>query len=165
MISKRHHWILLPASLLVGLVLLATFVKISQNYLSEHLVQNSKALVGQKLDFASLGNHLGDQRLTASMAAPVVLVFWSVTCAPCLRELPGLQVREKDSLIVPINTDPPEQIAHASKIYAAMIPNVPFFHDKNRYLQDSLKIDYLPTHVHLDAQGFIQSFKVGRDLK
>lgn len=163
---KKYQWILLPVCLIVGILLLFSFVKISQGYLSEYLVENSKSFLGQKLDLKSVAEHLGDTGLAefakSPKDVPVILVFWSSTCIPCLEELPHLEEKNPGALIVPINADMPEMLEDAQATFARLAPRFSFRHDGEQFLQKSLKINYLPTHVILDSQGFIKQFQSGR---
>jgi thiol-disulfide isomerase/thioredoxin len=53
--------------------------------------------------------------LQAGLAGrPAIVHFWSLTCAPCMAELPlwpDLAWRLPDVVVVLVNTDPPEQAA------------------------------------------------------
>ena len=164
---KKYQWFLLPACLVLGIGLLFAFVSLSQDYLSEYLVENSKPLLGQKLDLANLASHLKDSRLAEFAKNPpksdVILIFWSSTCAPCLTELPRLSADNPGVLLVPINTDPEGGEAAAAKTLSDLAPEFPFLHDSKRFLEESLKITYLPTHVTIDRDGFIKKFHVGKN--
>lgn len=163
----KTRWFLLPLCLLFGLTLLFAFVRLSQNYLSGYMVRNSTPLLGQKLEWKSLSEHLEDPRLAdfpgASPQKEVLLVFWSTSCAPCLSDLPQLKTEHPEALIVAINTDTEDDWEHAEKISKLLAPDIPFLKDRRRFLETQLKIDYLPTHVLASADGTLLKFTVGRD--
>lgn len=155
----------MPACLVVGLGILFAFVSTSQSYLSEYLNENSKELVGKGIELNNLAIHLQDERIglfAKEKTAPTyLLVFWSVSCAPCLKDLEKLAPSSEDTLIVPVNTDPKEDLEKAHAVYSALVKNLPFLHDRGRFLQEQLKIKYLPTHVYLDKDGLITRHEVG----
>lgn len=164
--TKPLRLFLLPACLILGVVLLVTFVSLSQKYLSGYLVENSKTLLGNKLDLSQVAAHLQDERLAsfakAPTESPVIFVFWSSTCAPCLEDMPKVSELHPGALLVPINTDVPTELASAELTLETLAPGFPFLHDKDRFLETSLKISHLPTHVIIDSQGFIKEFRSGR---
>lgn len=139
-----------------------TFVSISQSYLSEYLVRNSKDRVGERLEPQKLAELLDEPRL-ASPPGPSVLVFWSVTCAPCLEKLKDLpDLSRGDRKVFPINTDPESALPAAKQILASSLPGQTFLHDRNKTLETELEIDYLPTHVYLAADGTIEKIEIGK---
>jgi len=151
----------------VGIGLLFSFVKYSQDYLSEYRIENSKPFLGQKLDLAAIAEHLGDPGL-ADFAknprnVPLILVFWSSTCIPCLQELPGLQADHPGAFVLPINTDPPELLEEAERNFKLLAPGFAFRHDGEQKLTKGMKITYLPTQVTVDPQGIIKNFHVGKN--
>lgn len=159
---KTSKWILLPACLFLGLALLVTFVSISQDYLSEYLVRNSKDRVGEKLDPQKLSELLEEPRL-ATPPSPSVLVFWSVSCAPCLEKLKDVpDLGRGGRNVFPINTDPDETHPAAKQILASAMPGQAFLHDRNKTLETELEIDYLPTHVYLAVDGTIEKIEIGK---
>lgn len=160
MALKNRRWLLLPACLLLGVAILIAFVKTSQSYLSDYLIRNSKPLIGQKLDLEPLGRHLEAPQITPNLNSPLVLVFWSMSCAPCLKNLGKLQDLHPGALVVAINTDESGDLEQARKISKELAPEQSFHHDKNRFLEKTLKIDYLPTHVLINNEGFIEKFEV-----
>ena len=142
-----------------------TFVSLSQTYLSDYLIQNSKDHIGKKLDPAKLSELLGMPEM-ASSPSPSVLILWSVTCAPCLKKLKnlpdlGLEGRQDSRRLIPVNTDPEEQLAEAKKVFSEFLPGQPFFHDRAKTLMTELEVDYLPTNVYLTAEGVIEKITVG----
>jgi len=165
MFWKKNQWILMPICLVFGLALLFAFVRASQSYLSDYLVQNSKSLVGQKLDLAALSEHLKDPRLAEFAKTPtrdqVVFAFWAVHCAPCLKDLPKLAKEHSDALVVVINTDTEDKKAEAEATLKQLAPEFPFTYDQDRRLEKQLKITYLPSHVYIDREGNIKKFTAG----
>lgn len=157
---------MLPACLVFGLIVVFAFVKASQTYLSEYVNENSKEFIGKGLDLKSLAQQLQDERITQfakDQENPTyILVFWSVNCAPCLKDLGNLIAPNTKSLIIPINTDDKKSLEHAHKLFSTFVKDqMPFLHDSNSYLQKQLKIKYLPTHVYLDKNGIITKHEVG----
>lgn len=160
---KNSKWILLPACLVLGLALLITFVSISQDYLSEYLVRNSKDHIGQKLDPLKLADFLEEPLLKAQPGTPSLLVFWSVTCAPCIEKLKDLQDLGREGRnVFAINTDETSSLELAQKIFSNHLPEARFFHDKQKILQTQLGIDYLPTYVYLSNDGTIEKITIGK---
>jgi thiol-disulfide isomerase/thioredoxin len=129
------------------------------------MVENSKTLLGEKLDLGNVAKHLGDARLSEFAKSPgtndVILVFWSSTCIPCLQELPKLSEQYPGGLVVPINTDNKDEQASAKTSLQLLAPDFPFLHDADRFLEKSLKIRYLPTLITVDPEGIIKKFTAG----
>lgn len=141
------------------MILLVSF---SQNYLSDYVIRNSKAHTGQKIDPEKLAELLGAPQI-ASSPTPTVLVFWSVTCAPCLEKLKDLpDLSRGDKRVVPINTDAENMSEVAQKILSAALPNQPFYRDRDKILETELEIEYLPTNVYLAADGTIEKIEMGQ---
>lgn len=166
MTLKNHKWLLMPICLVLGLGMLFGFVSYSQGYLSGYLNENSKDVVGKSIDLKNLAAHLQDERITEfaqKTENPTFgLIFWSVTCAPCLNDLAQLKLPQGDTLLVPINTDGPSQMEEAHAIFSKIVKNdYPFLHDANQYLEKQFKIKYLPTHVYIDKAGTIIKHEVG----
>lgn len=100
--------------------------------------------------------------MTASPSASV-LVFWSVSCAPCLEKLKDLpDLSRGDRRVLPINTDPENMIPVAQKILQAALPQQPFYRDRDRILETELEIEYLPTHIYLAVDGTIEKIEMGQ---
>jgi hypothetical protein len=162
---KKHKWAWMPVCLVFGLGILFSFVSASQNYLSDYLNENSKDIVGRGISLDSLAEHLQDERITLfarNQENPAyILVFWSVSCAPCLKDLQKLKTPAKNALLVPVNTDRISDLERAHKIYSSIVNDLPFLHDRDRFLQEQLKVKYLPTHVYLDKDGLITRHEVG----
>jgi thiol-disulfide isomerase/thioredoxin len=160
--QKNSKWILLPACLFLGLALLVTFVSISQDYLSEYLVQNSKNHLGKLLDRQKLSTLLKAPEISDN-SKKMVLVFWSVSCAPCLEKLKDLpDLGREDRIVLPINTDPEESAELAQKLLKASLPGQRFLRDSEKVLVTELEIDYLPTNVFLSADGTIEKIEIGQ---
>ncbi|MBY0385011.1 hypothetical protein K2X05_07620 [bacterium] len=158
---KNSKWLLLPACLLLGLALLVAFVSISQNYLSDYLIRNSKTHLGQKIDPEKLSRVLNAPEMTTS-PSPLLLVFWSMTCSPCLEKLKKLPDQSLTGYrLLPINTDPENLIPAAQKIFSSHLPNQPFYHDPQKTLVTELEINYLPTNIYLSIDGTIEKIEIG----
>lgn len=163
--QQKAQWILMPLCVLLGTFLLFAFVSVSHNYLSDYLVQNSKELIGQKIDLAKLAEHLGDSRIlgysSAHGGSKTKIVFWSLSCSPCLEKLSKFNLSAHTDLIIPVNVDLEKDIEEAQRILLQLAPQFSFYHDRNRFFLDTLKIDYLPAYVTLDAQGFVRELRAG----
>lgn len=158
---KNSKWLLLPACLLLGLALLVTFVSISQNYLSEYLIRNSKTHLGQKIDPEKLSRLLKAPEILAN-PSPLLLVFWSTTCSPCLEKIKNLPDQSLNRRrLIAINTDPENLIPAAQKIFSAYLAQLPFYHDPQKILVTELEINYLPTNIYLSSEGIIEKVEIG----
>lgn len=93
------------------------------------------------------------------------LVFWSLTCSPCLEKLSRSEIRSNGNLIVPINVDPASDVEEATATLKKLAPHLTFYHDRDRYLMETLKIDYLPTYVIIDEKGFIADIQSGPSIE
>lgn len=164
--NQKAKLLLMPLCVLVGTVLLFAFVNFSHGYLSDYFIQNSKSLIGQKVDLAKLSDHLGDSRVlgfaTAHGDQQVQLSFWSLSCSPCLERLAKYDnVHSATKLIIPVNVDPESDIEEAEATLKKLAPSFTFYHDKNRFMMNTFKVDYLPTYVVLDNKGFIREILSG----
>lgn len=156
---KKLNYFLLPACLVLGVGILFAFVKTSQNYLSDYLTENSKDLIGQKIDLKALSKILQDQRV-GEPQQEILLVFWSTTCTPCLQELPSLE-EKKNRLVIAINTDRKEHRADAERAFKILAPKFRFFGDELEVLQKNFKIKFVPTHITISSEGLIENIQVG----
>ncbi|MBY0315926.1 MAG: TlpA family protein disulfide reductase [Bdellovibrionales bacterium] len=147
-------------SLIFGLWLLFAFVRSSQDILSGSLLENSKELIGQRLELKELADMLQDQRI-AQPGMSLLLVFWSTTCAPCLEELPQLSAKP-DVVVVPINTDRKDFLVDAERVAKILAPQFRFISDAEGYVQKQFKIKFVPTHVSIDPSGIIQDIRIGK---
>ena len=97
----------------------------------------------------------------------IVLNFWSITCNPCMAEMPSLDqlaayYSEKDLMVIPINVDPIKFIG---------LENF-FAHNKYRYLgpygdpkrtsQEIFKWEALPTTLLINQKGELVGRLVGQ---
>lgn len=160
----RKTFVLLGICLLLGLVSLYSLVHFSQKYLSEELTIKSKdKLKHHDINFSQLQEHLGDTRLAniEKHYNQITLSFWSTECAPCLKKLPTLTA-DKKQLLVPINTDMPEQLELAESLFKTLAPKgLPFLHDGGRRLTKEFLVDFLPTHITFDTKGQVIDYQVG----
>lgn len=128
-------------------------------------MQNSKSLIGQKVDLQKLSEHLGEKQLLEFTSAHghlgLELVFWSTSCSPCLKHLSSLQRQSSGRLIIPINTDPLQERDAAEKTLHEMAPQYSFYRDNDGIMLKAFKIDYLPAVVFLSRQGIIENMKAG----
>ncbi|MCC6138593.1 MAG: TlpA family protein disulfide reductase [Bdellovibrionaceae bacterium] len=170
---KKAKLLLMPLCVLLGTVLLFAFVNYSHTYLSDYFIQNSKSLLGQKLDLSKLAEKLGDSRVVGFSQAhggtdvtlDTQLVFWSLTCSPCLEKLSSTKIRSNGNLVIPVNVDPETDIEEATATLQKLAPHLNFYHDKDRYLMNTLKVDYLPTYVIIDKKGFIKEILSGPSVE
>ena len=159
--------------MLFGTVLLFSFVNVSHNYLSDYFIQNSKNLIGQKVDLRKLAEHLGDSSILGfsqahgNLKTPLntKVIFWSLTCSPCLEKLSKLAEQSSGDMIVPVNVDTYEEKEQSEAMLKKLAPQYSFYHDKEQFMMKSFKIDYLPTYVVLDSEGFIREIKSGPSIE
>jgi hypothetical protein len=163
--ENKTKLMLMPLCVLLGTVLLFAFVSVSQNYLSDYFVRNSKSLVGQKVDLEKLAERLGDSRILgytkAHSTLDVQIVFWSLSCSPCLEHLSSSKMKSSGNLILPVNVDKPEDADAAEKMLQQLAPQFTFYQDRNEFMMKTFKVDYLPTYVVIDHKGFIKDVKAG----
>lgn len=155
----------MPLCVLLGTVLLFAFVNYSHDYLSDYFIRNSKPLIGQKVDIGQLAEHLGATQMTEWVQtkpnADTRIVFWSLTCSPCLEKLSKLTPTSTDQIVIPVNVDPYSDIQESEKVLKSLAPQFAFYHDKERFMMNTFKVDYLPTYVVLDSKGFIKQVLAG----
>lgn len=156
----------MPVCVLLGTLLLFAFVNFSHSYLSEYFVRNSKDLIGQKVDLTKLSDRLGDSRTlgfaTAHNGLNIQLAFWSLSCSPCLEKLAKYEAGPTPAnLIIPINVDPEKDIEEAKATLNKLAPSMTFYHDFDRSMMTTFKVDYLPTYVIIDNKGFIKEILSG----
>ncbi len=131
-------------------------------------MENSKDLIGHKIDLSKLSEQLGDSRVLAlsqeasqqPVAKPIQLVFWSLSCSPCLEKLAVAPSATSQSVFT-INVDRPEEAPEARETLKKLAPQFEFYQDKNERLIKTFKLDYLPAVVILDKSGTVVSIKAG----
>lgn len=136
-------------------------------------MQNSKELIGKKIDLAKLSEHLGDSRLLGFSQAhgelKTQIVFWSLSCSPCLEKLSKSQDKStttaRADVVVVVNVDDESQAEEAAKVLQQLAPQFGFYQDKAEYLLKTFKIDYLPAYVTLDGKGTILDIKAGPSVE
>lgn len=114
-----------------------------------------------------MAEHISDSRISEHLKDPqaksYLLKFWSVECAPCLKDLKNISL-SPEQLLVPINTDSEKQMALAQSLFKSLAPQgLPFLRDPMRALSKDFDIQFVPTEVQLDLQGNVLSYKVGLD--
>lgn len=149
---------LFPLVLLFGIGLIVFFVKASQNYLSEYQKQNSNLSIGRRVDRSLILNHLKVPPFKESLS--LRLVFWSVTCAPCLQELPTLKNNEGEELLI-INADSQSQTENARDAFKKLRGGETFLRDEDSVLQKNFLVEYFPTHILIDTNDVVKSVNVG----
>ena len=163
--NEKAKLLLLPVCVLLGIVLLFAFVSFSHNYLSDYFVQNSKELIGQKIDLKKFSEHIGDSRLLGFSKAhgdlKAQIIFWSMTCSPCLEKLSQTKNISDQDLVLVVNVDEASQSHEASQVLAQLAPQFNFYQDKEGFLLKTFKIDYLPAYVTLDSQGTVLDIQAG----
>ncbi len=117
------------------------------------------------MDLSKLAEHLGAQQMTewaaAKPEADTKIVFWSLTCSPCLEKLTTLTPISTDQIVIPVNVDPYSDIEESQKVLKKLAPEFAFYHDKERFMMDTFKLDYLPTYLIIDNRGFIKDVLAG----
>lgn len=108
-----------------------------------------------------LAQHLEDARFEQkNIHTQTQLLFWSLSCSPCLEKLTHL-AQSSERLIVPINVDSEDQLLQAQEVFKKLAAQFVFYQDKKNFLMNMFKVDYLPTYVLLDTNGFVAEIKAG----
>jgi hypothetical protein len=95
----------------------------------------------------------------------VQLSFWSLSCSPCLEKLAKYETSHNTNLIIPINVDPEKDIPEAKATLNKLAPSMDFYHDFDRSMMTTFKVDYLPTYVVIDDKGFIKEILSGPSIQ
>ena len=97
----------------------------------------------------------------------VMLDFWSIYCASCIEEMPGLvaiynEFKEKGLVIIGVNLDSfgTHRVVKFMQGMETKI-NFPVIIDKNRQVATSFNAMVLPTTLLIDASGKIRYYHVG----
>jgi peroxiredoxin len=92
----------------------------------------------------------------------VLLDFWSITCAPCVRELPMLEklaARHKDDLVVwGISENPPQR---DTKWLAQHAQSFPTLSDPEYAVSSLFRIQGVPTTILIGRDGKIRNYWLG----
>jgi len=97
----------------------------------------------------------------------VMLDFWSIYCASCIEEMPGLvaiynEFKEKGLVIIGVNLDSfgTHRVAKFMQGMETRI-NFPVIIDKNRQIATAFNAMVLPTTLLIDASGKVRYYHVG----
>jgi peroxiredoxin len=107
----------------------------------------------------------GRVRLADLRGRVVVLNFWGVWCAPCVRELPELAAfaeHSRTAEVIAVNSgiggDSPGEIV---RFLRARHLNVPVAFDANRIAYRAFGVAGVPTTVIIDPHGMVRERRVG----
>ena len=96
--------------------------------------------------------------LEASVTTPIIVDFWATWCAPCIREMPGLDKLEAklggpDFAVVAVNED--RGGAKFAKPFLEKLntPNLGLYFDDNMKLMRAFGVRGMPTSFLLDRAG------------
>jgi len=95
---------------------------------------------------------------------PVMINFWSLTCAPCKREMRHLDAFEKkydDFKIVSINIDTPKSLARVKSYVRSNDYSFQVFLDPEQQIFQKLGGRLMPYSIFVDQGGDIISRHVG----
>lgn len=95
---------------------------------------------------------------------PVMINFWSLTCAPCKREMRHLDAFEKrfeDFKIVSINIDTPKSLARVKSYVRSNDYSFQVFLDPEQQIFQKLGGRLMPYSIFVDQGGAIISRHVG----
>lgn len=115
---------------------------------------------GRAAPAASFDNPDGGKiDLTKFKGVPVLVNLWASWCAPCVKELPTLNVlskahRDDGALgVVAVSEDSAPQASVVAFLKAHKIDDLAPYHDPQMRLSGALDAPVLPTSVLFDAQG------------
>ncbi len=102
----------------------------------------------------------------------ILLDFWSIYCAPCVEQMPGLiELYEKYNdmglMVLGISLDSRFNARRLNKFvdgYKYDIP-YPIIHDAQSEIRSLYGISTLPTIIIVDAGGEVKLFHIGKDDK
>lgn len=121
------------------------------------------------MELAKLAEHLEAPQMmewiNSKPGADTKIVFWSLTCSPCLEKLTTLDPTSSQEVIVPVNVDPYSDKEQSAETLKKLAPKFSFYHDKERFMMDTFKVDYLPTYVLIDSKGFIKDILSGPSIQ
>ena len=96
----------------------------------------------------------------------VVLNIWSITCGPCVAEMPSLDqlagsFDEDKLMILPLNVDPIKKIGLDAFYNQNQYRYLGIFQDPIRQSQEALKWNALPTTLIINKDGKLIGRKIG----
>ncbi|MGI4850337.1 MAG: TlpA family protein disulfide reductase [Janthinobacterium lividum] len=96
----------------------------------------------------------------------VVLNIWSITCGPCVAEMPSLDqlagsFDEDKLMILPLNVDPIKKIGLDAFYGQNQYRYLGIFQDPTRQSQEALKWNALPTTLIINKDGKLIGRKIG----
>ena len=101
----------------------------------------------------------GDFTLAKFKGTPVLVNLWASWCAPCIKELPTLQVLEAAQAqdgklgVIAVSQDQAPQGSVEAFLAERDLGRFALYHDKDMKLTDALKVQVMPTTVLYDADG------------
>jgi thiol-disulfide isomerase/thioredoxin len=101
----------------------------------------------------------GDVTLAKFKGTPVLVNLWASWCAPCIKELPTLQMLEsaqaKDGKlgVIAVSQDNGPQGSVEAFLGERDLGRFALYHDKDMKLTDALKVQVMPTTLLYDSQG------------
>ena len=101
----------------------------------------------------------GDFDLTKFKGVPVLVNWWASWCAPCIKELPTLQLLEQAQAdegqlgVIAVSQDMAPQGSVEAFLGERDIGRFAAFHDPDMKLTSALGIQIMPTTILYDAQG------------
>ena len=96
----------------------------------------------------------------------VVLNIWSITCGPCVAEMPSLDqlsgsFDEDKLIIIPLNVDPIKKMGIDRFYEQNQYRYLSVFQDPTRQSQETLKWQALPTTLIINKEGKLIGRKIG----
>lgn len=134
---------------LTGILLCAALAAYSTYIVPEIFFTARVSSVTRKINYSSLHQLRGptlDARTFHQHA--VVLDFWSIRCAPCLKQLPYMEQlkniyeNEKDVLFISVNST--DSLSKAEAFLRNHPYNLNFFYDRNKSLYNQMQVGALP---------------------
>lgn len=156
---------------LICIVLVASFLLYAKNDLQRE--QSAEAIAGAFHSFKKMegsselpslrlagpdGQEMGLEDLRGKY---VLLNFWAMWCAPCVKELPSLQALKNnytrpDFAIIAVSVDDPVQMEKIPGFLDRLgVGSVAYYHDYKAQLQTAFAFNALPTTYLISPQGKI----------
>ncbi len=101
--------------------------------------------------------------LATFSGTPILLNFWSSTCAPCLREMPALEqvAQERAGALVVIGVDVTDSIDAGTKMVERTGVTYPIVRDPDGSIMAAFGGRQLPHSVMIDANGTVTALRDG----